>query len=99
MAIEWRASAFKHYPQADGLHAIQNRLAIVEHFDIDTETGEPFDLFIGPARDGKSLEVFILRDAHTRAAKVFHVLHLKPKTVTRAKAIIAARKEKEAEES
>ena len=99
MTIEWRTSAFKHYPLADALHAIQNRRAVVEQFDIDRETGEPFDLFIGPARDGTNLEVFIMRDSLTRTARVFHVLHLTPKTVARAQAIIAARVQRQTEES
>lgn len=95
MAIEWRDSAFKHYPQADGMHAIQHRRAVIERFDIDRETGEPFDLFIGPARDGQTLEVFILRNRAERMSKVFHVLRLKSKTVNRARAIIETRKKKE----
>ena len=92
MAIEWRASAEKHYPQADGQHAIRHRVVQIERFDIDRETGKPFDLFIGPARDGRMLEVFILRDPTARTAKVFHVLHLKEKTRRRALDIIEQRK-------
>ncbi|WP_188757257.1 hypothetical protein [Microbacterium album] len=91
MAIEWRSSAFKHYPQEDAEHAIRHRKFVLEHFDIDIEDGKPFDLFIGPARDGRMLEVFINRSAPP-VAKVFHVLHLKDKTKRRAREIIEQRK-------
>jgi hypothetical protein len=92
MAIDWRPSATKHYPKADGQHAIANRIAVVQRFDLDRETGDPFDLFVGPARDGQMLEVFIMRDSQSREAKVFHVLHLRPKTQARAQEIIKQRR-------
>lgn len=52
-------SAEKHYPIADGLHALRHRVGFVERFDVDSDGGAVVDLVIGPARDGQMLEVFV----------------------------------------
>ena len=93
MAVEWSDSAEKHYPIADGLHALRNRALFVERFDVNPDGGEVVDLVIGPARDGRMLELFILR-RDPRTVYLFHVLHLRPMTWRRVQDIIQARKEK-----
>ncbi len=52
--------------------------------------GEVVVLVIGPARDGQMLEVFVHR-RDPRTVFIFHVLHLRPKTLDRARTIIQAR--------
>lgn len=94
MAIKWTDSAEKHYPIADAQHALKSRLFFLAGFDVDTETGEVVDLIVGPARDGQILEIFAHRRA-PRTVYIFHVLHFRPKTKSRAQAIIAARQQKE----
>lgn len=86
----WSESAEKHYPIADGLHALQHRIRLVERFDVDPDGGEVVDLVIGPARDGQMLELFVHRRS-PRTVFIFHVLHLRPKTLDRAQQIIQAR--------
>lgn len=90
MAVGWAESAEKHYPIADGLHALRNRIRFVERFDVDPDGGEVVDLVIGPARDGQMLEVFVHRRS-PRTVFIFHVLHLRPKTLNRAENILQAR--------
>lgn len=92
MAVEWTDSAEKHYPIADGVHALRNRALFLERFDVSPDGGEVVDLVIGPARDGRMLELFIHR-RDPRTVYLFHVLHLRPKTWNRAQDIIHARKE------
>ncbi|MEX8034432.1 hypothetical protein AB6V29_15455 [Microbacterium sp. 20-116] len=92
MAMKWAESAEKHYPIADGIHAIQNRRVFLPAFDVDPETGEVVDLIVGPARDGQLLEVFVHRRA-PRTVYIFHVLHFRPKTAARARAIMTAQNE------
>jgi len=94
MAIKWTDSAEKHYPIADGQHALKHRLFFLAGFDVDAETGEVVDLVVGPARDGQILEVFVHR-REPRTVYIFHVLHFRPKTKSRAQAIIASRQQKE----
>ncbi|WP_156496101.1 hypothetical protein [Microbacterium sp. T32] len=94
MALDWAESAEKHYPIADGVHAIQHKRFFLAGFDVDPETGEVVDLVIGPARDGQLLEVFVHRRS-PRIVYIFHVLHFRPRTKSRAQAIIAARHDKE----
>lgn len=94
MAMDWSDSAEKHYPIADGLHAVKHRKFFLDRFDVHPETGEIVDLVIGPARDGQDLEVFVHRRS-PRTVYLFHVLHLRPKTVARARAIIATRQNSE----
>lgn len=94
MPFEWAKSAEKHYPIADGLHAVRNRVFMLPRFDIDRETGEDVHLVVGSARDGQTLEVYL----HLRPPNVkhlFHVLHFRPSTKTRAQAIITDRQKKE----
>ena len=88
--MEWSESAEKHYPIADGLHALRHRVRFLERFDGDPDGGEVVDLVIGPARDGQMLEVFVHRRS-PRTVFIFHVLHLRPKTLDRAQTIIQAR--------
>lgn len=82
----------KHYPIADGLHALRNRVLFLERFDVNPDGSEAVDLVIGPARDGRMLELFIHR-RDPRTIYVFHVLHLRPKTWNRVQDITNARKE------
>lgn len=90
MALAYSESAQKHYPIADGLHALRNRIRFVKRFDVDPDSGEVVDLVIGPARDGQMLEVFVHRRI-PQTVFIFHVLHLRPKTLDRAQKIIEAR--------
>jgi hypothetical protein len=90
MGFDWADSAEKHYPIADGTHAITNRVLLLERFDISPD-GEIVDLVIGPARDGQPLEVFLHRRT-PRTIYLFHVLHLRPKTWNRAQDVIRTRK-------
>lgn len=94
MAIEWVKSATKHYPIADGINAVQNRVFLLPRYDVDPETGEDVDLVIGPARDGRMLEILIHR-REPRTIFVFHVLHFRPATKQRARVIIEERQKKE----
>ena len=94
VAMEWADSAEKHYPIADGIHAIKNRKLHLRAFDVDPDTDEIVDLIVGPARDGQILEVFVHRRA-PQIVYIFHVLHFRPKTKARAQAIITARQNKE----
>ncbi|GAA2178085.1 hypothetical protein GCM10009847_06680 [Leucobacter tardus] len=92
MGVEWADSAEKHYPIADGMHAVRNRKVFLLGFDKAQDgTGEIVDLVIGPARDGQMLEVFLHRRI-PQTTYLFHVLHLRPKTWRRAQEIIARRK-------
>ncbi|WHE37788.1 hypothetical protein [Microbacterium sp. BDGP8] len=90
MPIEWNRSAEKHYPIADAQYALRNKTLFLPGFDT-AEDGEVVDLVIGPARDGQMLELFL----HRRQPKIvylFHVLHLRQKTIDRAQDIIDQRK-------
>lgn len=94
MALEWSDSAERHYPIADGVHAVRNKRFFLAGFDVDPKTGEIVDLVVGPARDGQILEVFVhRRSPHT--VYIFHVLHFRRKTKARAQALITARQNTE----
>lgn len=90
MAIEWASSADKHYPLADGANALARKTGFFPGFDV-SDDNEVVDLLIGPARDGQMLEVFLHR-RKPNTVYVFHVLHLRQKTLARAKAINDQRK-------
>jgi len=89
VGVEWSISSEKHYPIADGPHAVRNRVVFVVGFDRARDGGgEVVDLVIGPARDGQMLEVFLHRRP-PRTVYLFHVLHLRPSTWRRAQEVIA----------
>jgi hypothetical protein len=68
----------------DAVHAIVNALYVVPRFD-DGRTGALApDLYIGPGRDGRLLEVLLERTSRTEAT-VFHVMLVRPKILNEAK--------------
>jgi len=66
--IVWARSADKHgVAHADAVHAIVNALYVVPAFDEGRTGGSAPDLYIGPDRDGRLLEVLLERVSRTEA--------------------------------
>jgi len=87
VAIEWTGSSARHgVDQDDALHAMLNPLYHVSGFETSRVEGlnDP-DLFIGPGRDGKLLEVMVAVEPTTRTLWVFHAMPVRPKTLAKAK--------------
>ncbi|GAB3584403.1 hypothetical protein GCM10027406_30660 [Leifsonia lichenia] len=83
--ISWAASADRHHvAHEDAVHAIVNALYVVPQFDDGRTGGISPDLYIGPGRDGRMLEVLLERTSRTQAT-VFHVMLVRPKILNEAK--------------
>lgn len=83
--IRWARSAEKHdVAREDAVHAIVNAIYVVAKFDGGRTGGLSPDLYIGPARDGRLLEVLLERVSRTEAT-VFHVMPARPKILNEAK--------------
>jgi len=83
--IVWARSADKHgVAHEDAVHAIVNALYVVPAFDEGRTGGSAPDLYVGPDRDGRLLEVLLERVSRTEAT-VFHVMPARPKIVNAAR--------------
>ncbi|MFP3467099.1 hypothetical protein [Leifsonia sp. SIMBA_070] len=83
--ITWAHSADRHHvPHEDAVHAIVNAVYFVPRLDEGRTGGMAPDLYIGPGRDGRLLEVMLERVSRTEAT-VFHVMLARTKIVNEAR--------------
>ena len=93
VAIKWADSADKHgIPHADVLHAVVNAEWHIKEFDEPRVSGgiRP-DAWIGPGRDGQSIEVFAEVGPEPDVF-IFHVMPPRTKTHHRLEQITRRRK-------
>lgn len=81
MGITWTDSAGKHgIDREDALNAIQNHIYRVEQFDEPrVDSGARPDLFIGPARDRRTILEVMAIITPPNDILIFHVLEARRK--------------------
>ena len=81
--IEFDEAAYHHaFDELDALSAIAHPLRHLKHFDDDRKTGEPASAWIGPARGGRTIEVFA-KEVRPTLTIVFHIEDVRQTTINR----------------
>lgn len=80
MAIEFRDSAGKHgFNSDDAIHAVNNHTGYMPEFDDSRSGGPRPHLAIGPAVDGREIEVMFEVYSDTGTVSIFHCMPAREK--------------------
>lgn len=83
MAIEFTDSAARHgFTRDDAIHAMQTPETFAPHYDHSRTGGPDVAAWIGPARGGRTIEVFATLTPPDTVV-VFHCMDVRPSTIAK----------------
>lgn len=83
MAIEFTDSAGKHgFTREDAIHAMQTPEVFTPHFDHSRTSGPDVAAWVGPARGGRTIEVFATL-VPPDTVTVFHCMDVRATTIAK----------------